>query len=582
MMTGTQGQGVMAAALSGVKIDPGTAIAVRPRVRASRVLSSDVVRIASVVSIATSFQPKGKNKEAVNEEYEQALGKARRELAKRLVTHPNDPTMPVVADVTFEAVLERDRKNGQVKHVRIRGRFTIPSADGGFEEVTGVPLVSVNMNWIKEESEGMYSSTGTYPSMFFKPKKADGPYVIVPIGLASEKLLANYNDVTEQAGDKENIIDPIEHDLDKPGIRKVVLQPVRGDNIDPEDKNNDLVKWDPRRRVVGYIDGKVCMTTPTSSVPTRGADGQFPLGVWRYIEGETVVFLNWLGLFGHVREDDRVNVLEFAWELNPYEVLGMQIDELWFDRLETRVTEIKDEFGLDEENPAWAYLVRAGVIKPDDDMAHQAKEVREAADVALRKVTDDLQAAKSEIERHFMSLPTLNELIGEKPIEEVIQNYDNEDPTVKLIAETLGEFDGNRQIHVHLREHLLRRAERAANHVEEPEEPAEAPVEEAVAEPSEPGKKIPNLSGLKYRGKVNGVSPAFDTLEFLGVTPGPANEVLAVVGADGFTPDRDKALAVLNKVLGDGRELTVEDAKFADVLGKAKAAVIARCQKLLE
>jgi len=405
---------------------------------------------------------------------------ARDKFRARLVRNPDRRVH--YAAIEFEP---RVQKNGDV-HAEASYSF-IPDevlVDKGtdherVETVTGirsrriVPFYYTGPEFLKPIENGKFISGGTFHCILFRPETKNGPYKALPLGMADPKTIATYNDVARRRNelpgfkhDSWPIITVIEHELRRPGVRRVRFVPRF-------DLHRNLVTGLAKRQLLGCHFGQPVYLAPRSVVPEpdrqNGTLGFFEKHLFR-VKRLTEKFIEvvWLGKASDITIEERITIEDVRVEMNPFAVLNVTpMNVNWNTIDQSTLKWVNGSRAYNDTNPIYLAARELGLVHVSDDAILIRAHLEQLWKEAVRLVRAEMIAASNIARQQLMK--TLN-----KPTETEIRGLQKSYKTLLLDLNTPTDavatwmsraldrpFDPNSPFHMHLREWFIR------THVEE-------------------------------------------------------------------------------------------------------------------
>lgn len=574
----------------------GKIAVVSPAIRANLILRDDAIRRYARVLTAL-HRPKARGRKAVAEERAQVYEAAKAQLRERMVMDPTNMQAPVLFHGPFEWV-----PNGRNEEI---GKIRIMISLAG-EDVEAVPAVSVKMPWLGLDAENRFVSNGEFYFFLFRPlpvaeEQDERPHIAFPINLCSKKIVQTVNGLYAPDDPNRIEIEPIESDFDKTGVRKFTFTATclklsrrnkeELQKIEEEGSNREPRL--PKQYVLGYYMGKVVMTEPGSPLPVEFFEQKtrknretgepekydkvvgYETGVYRYVEGPTMILVKFLGSTGTVSDEDRVRVLDVAYEADPFETLGVASPLAFEDEnaVDARVAAI-NALTLDE-NPVLAMVVNTlGLTTWDADLGEQVDHIEDALRLFVPKAKEQVREARALIEGSFTftDFQAIGKTLKGVDLNTLKESTEGEDMLTKAIeAKTGVPFDWTLGMYRSLRLWLIAKSVAAVAKLPDP--PAEqAPAAAEPTKTTDPEAKRPSFK-LSYKVLDARVS-VDDPYAFLGITSEKAtdawHELQTLQGPDLVSV----AIAVNEQLKAKGkRELDPANAGDADRLTKLVAKV---------
>lgn len=360
-----------------------------------------------------------------------------------------------------------------------------------------VPYYYTGPEFLKPIGSGKYISGGTFQCVLFSPETKNGPYKALPLGMADPKTLRTLNEIATRRNalpafknDQWPIINIIEHELRRPGVRRVRFIPRF-------DLHADLQSGCKKRQLLGSHYGQKVYLAPKATVPEPdekdGVKGFFEKHLFRVKKlKENYIEVVWLGKVGDVLIEDRISIEDVQNEMNPFVVLNttpMLVD--WKTIDQTTRKWVNGNRPYDQKNPLYLAAIDLGLVHATDDAILKRAHLEQLWKEAVRLVRlEMIEAAKLAHKKLTIApkKPSVAEIMGDETRIETLLLYLNEpeDAAANWIGQAFDKpFDPKSPFLMHLRAWLINTVVKT-----KPQTMVSAPT----SEPSQPSIRIPELT----------------------------------------------------------------------------------------
>jgi hypothetical protein len=380
---------------------------------------------------------------------------ARDRMRKRLVRQENGRGVHY-APIEFEAEM-----HGEDAHA-VAWYDNLP---GSTKRIKIVPLIYAGPEFLKPIGNNKYITGGTFQCILFRPLTKNGAYKALPLGLADPKTIRTWNDIVTRHNnlpafkdEQWNLIEIIEHELRRPGVRRVRFIPRF-------DLHAELKTGHTKRQLLGCHFGQKVFLAPKAIAPepdcVDGVRGFFEQHLFRVKRlNENSIEVVWHGSAKDVKIEDRIFVEEIQHEMNPFIVLNTTPSTVDWKTVDQSTRKWLNR-AYDEKNPLYLAGLELSLVKETDDLALKRAHLEQLWKEAVRLIRLEMIHA-ADIGRKQLSIapgkPSWLSIMGtEKNIETVLL-YPNEpeDAAAIWISRVLDRpFDSKSPYLMHLRAWLI-------------------------------------------------------------------------------------------------------------------------------
>lgn len=428
-------------------------------------------------------------------DHDEDRNRARSRMRSRVVVK-DDGENPVVVPVMFEAKLVYD-KSGKPIDLKISATIQLDNIGS----VSAVPLISHGIPYLVRNAEGKTESNGIFQCMVFFPKKRDGDFKLLPLGLAEPSNLSMYNRIARESG-KGAEIKPIENSLRRAGVRVMTFMP----------KYQTTHNYGEREETcIGYLYGqKLVLAIDSQDIPHDvDEDGDrcfMTKHVFRVMIRESSLELTWLKRDDGTPIDMRVPVMEVSAEMDAFAVLGLTpltADERKFEMFARRLA----DGSHDRTNPLYRSAIEMGLIL-EGDADHLVKPILiELAKKAVQKIGEEMEVMWHILKKQIMIAgpkPSIEVLLQGRRLEHALKTLTKpEDAAGEWIKSKLGSFDPSCQLHLKARRFLLNSQASAVNYKDEDPAKDAKPEQPPVSADVEEKKDVPDAKAEGTNGVGN-------------------------------------------------------------------------------
>lgn len=330
-----------------------------------------------------------------------------------------------------------------------------------------IPFYYAGPEFLKRTANGNFISSGTFQCILFESdsKRKNAPYLALLLGMAHPKSIHTWNDIAERRNslpafknDPWPIISVIEHELRRPGVRRIRFIPRF-------DLHKDLQSGCSKRQLLGCHFGQKVFLAAKTAVPEYdvqdGVKGFFEKHLFRVKRlRENSIEVVWLGKASDVPIEDRITVEDVQNEMNPFVVLNTTPTTVDWKTVDQSTRKWLNR-AYDEKNPLYLAGLELGLVKETDDLALKRAHLEQLWKEAVRLIRIEMIHA-AEIGRKQLTIapgkPSWKAMMGDETDVEIVLEYLNEpeDATAIWISRVLDRpFDPKSPYLMHLRAWLI-------------------------------------------------------------------------------------------------------------------------------
>lgn len=336
---------------------------------------------------------------------------------------------------------------------------------GNAKRVKIIPLIYVGPEFLKPIGNNKYITGGTFQCILFRPLTKNGAYRALPLGLADPKTIRTWNDIVSRHNalpafkdEQWNLIEIIEHELRRPGVRRVKFIPRF-------DLHKGLKSGHTKRQLIGWHFGQKVYLAPKAIVPEPdcidGVNGFFEKHLFRVKHlNENYIEVVWHGSAKDVKIEDRIFIEEIQNEMNPFVVLNTTPTTVDWKTVDQSTRKWLNR-AYDEKNPLYLAGLELGLVKETDDLALKRAHLEQLWKEAVRLIRIEMIHA-AEIGRKQLTIapgkPSWKAIMGDETDVEIVLEYLNEpeDAVAIWISRVLDRpFDPKSPYLMHLRAWII-------------------------------------------------------------------------------------------------------------------------------
>jgi len=380
---------------------------------------------------------------------------ARDRMRKRLVREVNGRGVHYAA-IEFEAEMHGDDVHAVAWYDNL---------PGSTKRIKIVPLIYAGPEFLKPIGGNKYITGGTFQCILFRPLSKNGAYKALPLGLADPKTIRTWNDIVTRHNalpafkdEPWNLIEIIEHELRRPGVRRVRFIPRF-------DLHAELKSGHAKRQLLGCHFGQKVYLAPKAIIPepdcVDGVSGFFQKHLFRVKRlNENYIEVVWHGSATDVRIEDRIFIEEVQNEMNPFVVLNTTPSTVDWKTVDQSTRKWLNR-AYDEKNPLYLAGLELGLVKKTDDHVLKHVHLEQLWKEAVRLIRLEMIHA-ADIGRKQLAIapgkPSWISIIGSEKNIDTILLYLNEpeDAAAIWISRVLDRpFDAKSPYLMHLRAWLI-------------------------------------------------------------------------------------------------------------------------------